>query len=137
MRYKKLSAVVLSIGIVFVVCSFAVRPFLDAVPQWTDEKARQYEDATMRVHELSYRYGVPTKRSHHLRGAMKQTEAQEFEELIVAEREYDRLRSQLDTARWRGKNWPRILRWSGASFIVVGMMGYVFGSMRKEFAGRP
>ena len=130
MRYKKPSIAALSIGIVLVVCSFVVKPLLDSAPGYTDEMGRQYEDATMRVHELSYRYGVPSKRYRYARGGATRTEAQEHEDLMLAEREYDRLRSRLDAARWRGRKWSRILRSIGSIFLIAGIVGYGVGRMR-------
>ena len=121
MRLSILTTILLGVGFCSLILSMTVKPLARAKEPWTDEQASAYEAATPPLPALSHPHHLNDHHDHSHDGDV------ENEELNAATRKYDRLRAELDAARARGSHAAWLLRWSGLSMIVAGIVVYFGG----------
>jgi hypothetical protein len=82
---------------------------------WSDAQAGEYQQAALRLHELSHAHGEAAEN-----GAAEKIPT----ELAAAQARYDSIRSQLDGARHSPNQLATALRWAGVGSALVGLVVY-------------
>lgn len=109
-----LSAAALVIGLALLALSLVWPSSSSAAATgWSAQQAKQYQQASARLHELSHTppNATPAQRVAHDR-ALKQ-----------AEGEFHSMRADLDAALARPARWTSILRFAAACLIICGCYG--------------
>jgi hypothetical protein len=102
MRMQAIAGVAIVAGLLLVVLSLLWPTLYDPRVEWTDEDAQAYQETVARVH-----------------GGEKLTASGQD------------LKSRLESARERPYRVARVLRWSGAGLVVLGVVGFLLGRQRN------
>lgn len=102
------------LGLALLAASFFVSP--DALAGYSQDEAVQYQQASVRLHELSAR---PKARGQ---------EVQQQRELRDAQGEFVELKARLDAARSRGPLLAQGLRYGGAALVLAGVLSVAISS---------
>ena len=116
MERRQQPLILLVIGGTLFGLSFASFVRGDGRSVWTDEKAVQYQQAAAKFHHLAHEAG-------HL--GSSGDSAHSPDDLLQAQAAFERLRTELDSARSATIPWPLLLRVVGGTIAVAGVIAYV------------
>ena len=109
----------IGLGIVLFLLSGLWNVMFPPTLRWTDEKAKRSAEVKNRIHNLAFLVNSPKpnlQRGQDL-GQLKA----EFNQLM---KENDELNSDYDSATETPKTISKVLKWSGISIALVGIVGW-------------
>jgi hypothetical protein len=112
------------LGVFLIVLSLVWTLIFPVTQQWTPERAEEYREVGLRLHNLSIQVGSagrnPATRDQEL--AQLESLRKEKQE---AQRRWEELQEELAAAKQRGQGVKSALRWTGAAMAVLGMVGWL------------
>jgi hypothetical protein len=115
---QSLAAVLIVIGLATIAASFVLPAASSRRAAWSDEQAKQYQAASIKLHSLSHE-AVHAEESHD-----DESEAIQGE-LKKAQAEFDALRGDLESAMGRPKRLAWLLRVGGV-LLVLGASAAIY-----------
>ena len=88
---------------------------------WTPEKGERWSDVKDRLHNLSFVVNAPPGRVSMHKGSDLGTLKQEYDGL---KKENEELKAQFESAYNSPRTTAKVLKWSGISLAVVGLIGW-------------
>lgn len=117
-RWLAIPALFFTGGIVLILLSFILPAKALSRSGWTQEQAKQYQAASLKLHNLSHASLHPTADAN---------QAAQRKELEQADAEYKSIRAQLDAAINRPRNFAFTMRLMGGGLIAIGGAALYFG----------
>src|SRR5687767_6464921 len=105
---RSLAAVLIVIGLAMIVASFVLPVASSRRAAWSDEQARQYQAASIKLHSLAH---------EAVHAAESNGDAAVQGELKKAQAEYDVIRGELESAMGRPKRLAWLLRIGGVLLV--------------------
>ena len=106
---------VIILGVALVATSFLWGRFSDPRMYWSEEQAREFTAAGLRAHGLS----------HQLEHATSDQQRQQIsEQLDAAQEQHGHIGERLEDGRDRRRRPAAVLRWSGTTCMILGVLGY-------------
>ncbi len=115
---SKASVVTVLFGLILLALRVGWTDYLDRNDYWwSDEQAKEYEDAGYELHRLTYS-PRPTDSRDNGSG-----NAADGDPLAEAKTRFARAQNDLENARARQRKPALILKWTGILLIVIGVVG--------------
>jgi hypothetical protein len=112
-RHRLYSLLLVAGGTLLLVLSFLIPVEMISRTTWDANKARDFQQKALRVHELTHEVGG-------MEGSGDAAAAQR--ELAEATKEYDEAKAELSSATQRPRNFKAILRWTGIATAAMGLL---------------
>jgi len=110
----------IGLGFLLLILSGFWTSLFPGTSMWTPEKAERQSTLHHRLHNLAFIVGSSQSPSMH-RGSDAGKAKQEYDEL---KKESDALDAEFQTAHDRPKTTARILKWTGISLAIIGLIGW-------------
>ena len=115
---SKASVVAVLFGLVLLALCVGWTQYLDRDDfWWSDEQAKEYEEAGYELHRLTY---TPRPTDSRENGSGNAADGDPF---ARAKARFDRVQNDLENARARKRKPALILKWTGILLVVVGIVG--------------
>src|SRR5690348_10341347 len=117
------SAVVLGtilVGFVLLLLSFAWSLLFPATNSWTPDKAGRMSEIKAKLNDLSFKMGTPAS-SRIKSGPDPAALKKEYDDLRA---EFDSLKSEFESAAVTPQTTCSVLKWSGITLAVIGVIGW-------------
>jgi hypothetical protein len=112
------------LGAFLIALSSAWTLIFPVTQEWTPERAQEYREIGLRLHNLTIRVGGAGKNP-----ATREQELAQLESLRKQKQEteqrWEELREELEASKQRGQSTQAVLRWTGAALAVLGMVGWL------------
>ena len=125
---EQLGAAAALVGLLMVVAAIIWPAVNDSRGQWTDEKAKVYQEKVARAHEGTYLEAEARGGSRHGRQPVDPERLLEHREDVKA---LGKLKAELEIARQRPSRIAGILKWSGVGLVVIGVVVLLAGRSRS------
>ena len=123
---SKASVVTVLVGLILLALCVGWTQYLDRDDYWwSDEQAKEYEDASSELHRLTYSHQPTDSRDN---GSANATDGDPF---ARAKARFARVQNDLEGARARKRKPALFLKWTGVLLIVIGVVG-LLASRRVE-----
>jgi hypothetical protein len=111
----------IGVGLLLIVLSGLWPSLFPGTSIWTEDKAARWAEVKDRLHNLSFAVNNPQRRVSMHSGPELGTAMQEFEQLKA---EGELLKADFERAADRPRIVSKILKWSGISLAVIGIIGW-------------
>lgn len=122
-RWLAIPALLFTVGIVLILLSFILPAKALSRSGWTQDQAKRYQAASLKLHSLSQASLHPTADADP---------AAQHKELARADAEYKMIRAQLDAATNRPQNIAFIMRLIGGGLIAIGGTAVYLGRPERR-----